>query len=56
MIIMIGMLGTDIKGLVQGQGDVEIRGRVETVKPTAVLRPVFEETQPPLRNHQQTLA
>ena len=36
--IIIGALGTVTKGLVQGQEDLEITGRVETVQTTALLR------------------
>ena len=35
---VIGMLGTVIEGLVQGLKDLEIRGRVDTVQTTALLR------------------
>ena len=35
--IVIGVLGTVIKGLVQGLEDLEIRERVETIKITASL-------------------
>ena len=36
--IVIGALGTVIKELVQGQEDLEIKGRVETIQTTALLR------------------
>ena len=36
--IVIGFLGTVIKGFVQGLEDLEITGRVGTVKTTALLR------------------
>ena len=36
--IVIGALGTVTKGLVQGLEDLEIRGRVETIQTTALLR------------------
>ena len=36
--IVIGALGTVNKGLVQGLEDLEIRGRVETIKTTTLLR------------------
>ena len=36
--IVIGALVTATKGLVQGQEDLEIRGRVETIQTTALLR------------------
>ena len=36
--IVIGALDTVTKGLVQGLVDLEIRGRVETIKTTALLR------------------
>ena len=38
MPIVIGALGTVIKGLVKGQEDLEIRGRVDTIQTTALLR------------------
>ena len=36
--IVIGALGTVIKGLVQGLEDLEITGRVETIQTAALLR------------------
>ena len=36
--IVIGALGTITSGLVQGLEDMEIRGRVETIQTTALLR------------------
>ena len=36
--ILIGALGTVIKGLVKGLEELEIRGRVETTQTTAFLR------------------
>ncbi len=36
--IVIGVLGTVTKGLVQGLEDLEIRGRVETIQTTVLLR------------------
>ena len=36
--VVIGALGTVIKGLVQGLEDLEIRGRVEIIQTTALLR------------------
>ena len=36
--IVIGALGTVTKGLVQGLEDLEIRGRVETIQTTVLLR------------------
>ena len=38
--IIIGALDTVTKGLVQGLEDLEIRGRVETIQTTALLRSV----------------
>ena len=35
---IIDALGTITKGLIQGQEDLEIRGRVETIQTTALLR------------------
>ena len=36
--IVIGVLCTVIKGLVQGLKDLKIRGQVETIQTTALLR------------------
>ena len=36
--IVIGALGEVIKGLIQGLGNLEIRGRVETIQTTVLLR------------------
>ena len=36
--IVIGTLSTVTKGLVQGLQDMEIRGRVETIQTTELLR------------------
>ena len=36
--IVIGALGTVNKGLIKGMEDLEIRGRVETIQTTALLR------------------
>ena len=36
--IVIGILGIVTKGWVQGQEDLEIRERVETIQTTALLR------------------
>ena len=36
--IVIGVLGTVIKGRIQELKDLEIRGRVETIQTTALLR------------------
>ena len=36
--IVIGALGTVTKGLIKGLEDLEIRGRVETIQTTALLR------------------
>ena len=36
--IVTGTLDTATKGLVKGLGDLEIRGRVETIQTTALLR------------------
>ena len=36
--IVIGVLGTVTKGLVKGQEDLEIRGRVEIIQTTALLK------------------
>ena len=36
--IVIGVLGTVTERLVQGLEDVEIRGRVETIQTTGLLR------------------
>ena len=36
--IVIGVLGTITKGLLKGQEDLEIGGRVETIQTTPLLR------------------
>ena len=51
--IIIGALDTVTKGLVQGQEDLEIIGKVETIQTTAFLR--LAVTQTPVKNHQLTL-
>ena len=38
ILILIGILGTITKGLIQGQEDLEITGQVETIQTTALLR------------------
>ena len=38
VLIVIGALGTVIKGLLKGLEDLEIRGRVETIQITTLLR------------------
>ena len=38
MPIVIGSLGTVTEGLIKRLGDLEIRGRVKTIKTTALLR------------------
>ena len=38
ILIAIGALGTVTKGLLKGREDLEIRGRVETIQTTALLR------------------
>ena len=48
--MVIGNLGTVTKGLVQGLADLEIRGRVETVQTTVLLRETWI-----LRRFQETL-
>ena len=61
--IVIGMLGTVTKELVQGLEDLEIRGQVETIQTIALLRlprilRKVEETcfaQTPVETHQLTL-
>ena len=37
---VISALGTNLKGLVKGQEDSEIRGQVETIQTTTLLRSV----------------
>ena len=37
--IIIGALGTLLKGLVRGVEELEIRGRTETIQTTALPRP-----------------
>ena len=58
--IVIGVLATVSKGLVQGLEDLEIRGRVETIQTTPLVRSArilrrVLETQTPERNYQRTL-
>ena len=36
--IVIGAFGRITKGLLKGLGDLEVRGRVETIQMTALLR------------------
>ena len=36
--IVIGAFGTVTKGLLKGQEDLEVGGRVETIKTTALLK------------------
>ena len=38
--IVIGALGTVIKGLIKGLEELDMRGRVETIQTTALLRSV----------------
>ena len=38
VLIVIGAIGTITKGLLKGQEDLEVGGRVETVQITALLR------------------
>ena len=38
ILIVIGVLGTVTEGLLKGLEDLEIRGRVETIQTTTVLR------------------
>ena len=38
ILIVIGALGTATKGLIKGLGDLEIKGRVETIQTAALLR------------------
>ena len=44
--IIIGALGSVIKGLTQGFEGLEISGRAETIQPTALLRSVSTEESP----------
>ena len=62
--IVIGALGTVIKGLVQGLEYLGITGRMETIQTTALLRSArilrrdlrrLVVTQTPLKNHQLAL-
>ena len=36
---VIGGLGTGTKGMIMGLGDLQIKGRVETIQTTVLLRP-----------------
>ena len=38
ILIVIGALGTVTKGLIKGLEDLEIRGKIETIQTTALLR------------------
>ena len=65
--IVIGTYGTVIKGLLKGLKDLEVRGRMETIQTTALLRTatvlkrVLEtwgdllSLQTPVKDHQLTL-
>ena len=65
--IVIGALGTITKGLLKGLEDLEVGGRVETIRTTALLRTGQNPetspgdlrrlalTQNPVKNHQLTL-
>ena len=62
--IVVSAHGTIPKGLLNGQENLEIRGQVETIQTTALLRLAriltgelrrLVDTQTPLRNHQLTL-
>ena len=67
MPIVIGAFGTVTKGLLKGLEDFEVRGRVETIQTTALLKTwqITEEslrdlkrlavTQSPMKDHQLTL-
>ena len=63
--IVIGGFGTVTKGLLKGQEDLEVGGRVETIQMTALLRTArilspgdlrgLAVTQTPVKNHQLML-
>ena len=61
--IVVGALGTITKGLAKRLEDLEIRGQVETIQTTALLRlaRILEDlwrlavTQTPVEDHQLTL-
>ena len=65
--IVIGAFGTVIRGLLKGLEDMEIRGRVETIQTTTLLKMVrilrkspgdlrrLAVTQTPVKDHQVTL-
>ena len=66
MLVVIGAFGAITKGLLKGLEDLEVGGRVETIKTTALLRTArilrqswrLEKTsitQTPMKNHQLTL-
>ena len=38
ILIVIGALGTVTEGSIKGLGDMEIRGRVQTIQTTTLLR------------------
>ena len=64
--IVIGVFGTVTKGLLKGQEDLEVEGRVETIQTTTLLRTVrilrrvqetwrLTVTQTPVKDHQLKL-
>ena len=57
--IVIGALGTILKGLLKGLEDLEVGGRVETIQTAALLRTDeswrLAVTQTPVKNYQLTL-
>ena len=65
-MVVVGAIGNIPKGLVKGQEDLEIRGQVETIQTTALLRSArilkslwdlrrLSVTQTSEKNYQQTL-
>ena len=61
MPLVIGALGTITKGLLKGQEDLEVGGRIETIQTTAllrtarILRRVLENITPENRKKKQTV-
>ena len=58
--MVIGSHRTVTKGLLEGLEDLEIKGRVESIQTTALLRSawileVIVVTQTPVRNYQLTM-
>ena len=65
--VVIGTFGTLTKGLIKGQGDLEIRGRINTIQRNSIIKRAqnikknlgdfrrLAVSQTPVKNHQLTL-